>query len=391
VPAKFDLTFAATESGDDIWLIVEYCTALFRKEKIVRLAGHLRNLLNAIVEDANIQLGELDILSDAERHQLGRIDQQDLSKAPTIAGLSEYISGEKISALENKGISLLRTGKKTDKNFFLVHSGSGHSIEYLKFTSNLNENFNYWGINYERGNYYGPRERTIEEIASDYIKKIKGIQASGPYYISGWSLGGTIVFEIAWQMEQNGDKIKFLGIYDTMPLEKGLRLPSSFEEKKFTLRTEYELIERILPEYRLPEKHKVRSVMDLWDHIMGDLTKISNDLAIKERLYNNYFGGLRINMQDYMRLTLAEILENLNLRRELLSSDLRYEEKGEINTPINYFIADKEKQVYEKAWSNYSSETVRFYHIDADHFSMFDEDAEKLAGAVERALEEENI
>ncbi|MDR2713361.1 MAG: hypothetical protein LBB91_09660 [Clostridiales bacterium] len=40
------------------------------------------------------------------------------------------------------------------------------------------------------------------------MKKIKGIQIKGSYYISGWSLGGTIVFEMARQMEENGDKIK---------------------------------------------------------------------------------------------------------------------------------------------------------------------------------------
>jgi surfactin synthase thioesterase subunit len=122
---------------------------------------------------------------------------------------------------------------------------------------------------------------------------------------------------------------------------------------------------------------------------MGDLTKIANDSAIKERLYSLCFNGVGIKMQDFMRLTLTEILENLNLRREILSADLRYEAKGKINIPINYFIADKGKQAYAKAWSDYSSETVRFYHINADHFSMFDEDAEKLAEAVEGALEEQ--
>jgi amino acid adenylation domain-containing protein len=68
--AKFDLTLTVTETGRGIYCKFEYCTALFKRETIERLAGYFRNLLEAVTADPDIRLDRVEILTAAERNQI---------------------------------------------------------------------------------------------------------------------------------------------------------------------------------------------------------------------------------------------------------------------------------------------------------------------------------
>ncbi|HEX3043997.1 MAG TPA: amino acid adenylation domain-containing protein, partial [Bacillota bacterium] len=68
--AKFDLMLTATETSGGINFELEYCTALFKRETIERLAGHFINLLERITENPELSLSAIDMLSDQERKQL---------------------------------------------------------------------------------------------------------------------------------------------------------------------------------------------------------------------------------------------------------------------------------------------------------------------------------
>ena len=68
--AKFDLTFTAVEVSDEIVFTIEYGASLFKRETIQRLSIHLQNLMNEIVADQALLLGDINILSSAEREQI---------------------------------------------------------------------------------------------------------------------------------------------------------------------------------------------------------------------------------------------------------------------------------------------------------------------------------
>jgi len=69
-PAKFDMTFTATEIEDEILFNIEYCINLFKHETIERLSIHFQNLIEAIAVDTDIMLGNIDILTKAERSKI---------------------------------------------------------------------------------------------------------------------------------------------------------------------------------------------------------------------------------------------------------------------------------------------------------------------------------
>jgi amino acid adenylation domain-containing protein len=56
---------------------------------------------------------------------------------------------------------------------------------------------------------------SVAEMASQYIKEIKTIQPTGPYFIASYSIGAYIIFEMGHQLMNSGDQIGILGFIDT--------------------------------------------------------------------------------------------------------------------------------------------------------------------------------
>ncbi|OBQ35366.1 MAG: non-ribosomal peptide synthetase, partial [Anabaena sp. MDT14b] len=68
--AKFDLTLSMSETDRGLVGEWEYNTDLFDGSTIERMTAHFQNLLSAIVANPAVTVGELALLSAAERHQL---------------------------------------------------------------------------------------------------------------------------------------------------------------------------------------------------------------------------------------------------------------------------------------------------------------------------------
>jgi natural product biosynthesis luciferase-like monooxygenase protein/amino acid adenylation domain-containing protein/FkbM family methyltransferase len=68
--AKFDLGLFLEESGGEIVGAFEHSTDLFDPQRIERLAGHLRQLLEGAMADPDRRLSEIPLLTPAEREQI---------------------------------------------------------------------------------------------------------------------------------------------------------------------------------------------------------------------------------------------------------------------------------------------------------------------------------
>ncbi|MGF1488147.1 MAG: amino acid adenylation domain-containing protein [Prochloraceae cyanobacterium] len=68
--AKFDLTLSIRKTEEGLVGSWEYNTDLFDRATIERMVAHFENLLNAIVENPQLSVSQLPLLSQAEQHQL---------------------------------------------------------------------------------------------------------------------------------------------------------------------------------------------------------------------------------------------------------------------------------------------------------------------------------
>ena len=54
----------------------------------------------------------------------------------------------------------------------------------------------------------------LEEIASHYVKALREAQPHGPYFLGGWSDGGVMAYEVARQLQQQGQHVALLVLFD---------------------------------------------------------------------------------------------------------------------------------------------------------------------------------
>ena len=68
--SKFDLSLSVTEKAPGMTVSFEYNTDLFDRRTIAALAGHYRNILEAVAADPGRQLANIPLLNPAEKEQL---------------------------------------------------------------------------------------------------------------------------------------------------------------------------------------------------------------------------------------------------------------------------------------------------------------------------------
>ncbi|WDV47446.1 amino acid adenylation domain-containing protein [Clostridiaceae bacterium M8S5] len=68
--SRLDMILTAMEDSNGITFNIEYCVKLFKKETIDRLSNHFVNILKSIVEEPNLLLANIDIISKKEETKL---------------------------------------------------------------------------------------------------------------------------------------------------------------------------------------------------------------------------------------------------------------------------------------------------------------------------------
>jgi thioesterase domain-containing protein len=62
-----------------------------------------------------------------------------------------------------------------------------------------------------------PCFESIQEALAVYYIAIKGVQATAPYDIAGYSYGTTLACELAKMVESEGSEVRFLGLFKLPP------------------------------------------------------------------------------------------------------------------------------------------------------------------------------
>jgi amino acid adenylation domain-containing protein len=91
--AKFDLTLSMTETGDRLAGTIEYNTDLFEHATVARMIGHFRTLLAAIAEQPERLVGELPLVTPAERRAILVVNQTAVP-IPALRALHELFDAQ---------------------------------------------------------------------------------------------------------------------------------------------------------------------------------------------------------------------------------------------------------------------------------------------------------
>ena len=111
----------------------------------------------------------------------------------------------------------LRTGD--GPTLFCFHPASGFAWQFSVLSRYLSPRWSITGIQSPRPE--GPMQTaaTLDEVCEHHLATLLAQQPHGPYYLLGYSLGGTLAQGIAARLRQRGETVAFLGLLDTWPPE----------------------------------------------------------------------------------------------------------------------------------------------------------------------------
>jgi amino acid adenylation domain-containing protein len=106
--------------------------------------------------------------------------------------------------------------------FFCVHPAAGNVLRFAALASHLEADRPFYALQ-SQGLYGEARPlRSIEEMAAIYLREMRTVQPRGPYFVGGYSMGGTVAFEIERRLREGGEEVGLLALIDS-------RAPDAFE------------------------------------------------------------------------------------------------------------------------------------------------------------------
>ena len=98
---------------------------------------------------------------------------------------------------------------------YIVHGAGLNVLLFNALAMNMDDEQPVYGLQAKGLNGIDEPLDVMEEIAANYIAEIVAQNPEGPYALAGYSLGGTIAYEMAHQMMSMGKEVKMLAVFDT--------------------------------------------------------------------------------------------------------------------------------------------------------------------------------
>lgn len=126
-----------------------------------------------------------------------------LYEHPTIDTLALYLCSQ--AGKQNRVLVQLQKGDATrHPNVFCVHPVGGSAMAYLGLVATLPSHIPVYAFGNDDSEV--PADDLVV-MAQHYVALMQSIQAKGPYYLLGYSFGGTVVYEMARQILSAGGDV----------------------------------------------------------------------------------------------------------------------------------------------------------------------------------------
>ncbi len=135
-----------------------------------------------------------------------------LFRAPTIEQLANTIRGDDWKAAFLPVVELQTGGANP---FFCVHSLGANLVSYKRLSTMLGSDQPFFGLQPHGLDGEQAPHTSLEDMAADYLREIRGIQPRGPYNLGGVCLGGVVAFEMAQQLRAAGERTGLLLMIDS--------------------------------------------------------------------------------------------------------------------------------------------------------------------------------
>lgn len=346
--------------GETEQVIAEIWQSLFNVQKIGRhdnffsLGGH--SILGIM------------LLSQIKKQLSVEIPLRVLLESPQLSEFALAIDEPCATTSHKHLVYISKVGTKSP--LFLIHPSEGEVTYAYDLASKMSS---------ERPIYAlaaaGLREgevphQTVEAMASAYIEEIRQVQPQGPYYIAGWSAGGTIAYEMAYQLIGQDQQVAFLGVFDSSShyqyLEEAFAPICGQDFRNLSFNQWLQSL-AWLPSHVTPrEKEQIEQLMKARD-VKRLIAYCQSKLILPQGVDEE---AIRRHMALYYQMAIA------------LVSYV----KPELPIEIHAFVGKAQERKARPMQWQYFTKTV-YTEVEGDHFTMMSsEHIESLSTALEHAL-----
>ena len=321
-----------------------------------------------------------------------RVPMAELLQGATIDHLSAILSKQ----AEPTSFSLLvpMQAEGSEPPLYCVHPAGGNLFCYTDLVRHLGRDQPFYGIQAEAAKPAFGASVGIESMAADYLRAIRTFQPQGPYRIGGWSMGGVIAFEMARQLEAEGELPELLVIIDA-------EAPSG-QEAVYTWVV-------LLGSFALDLGVPMERLYESWDEVealppMGQLKRVAEEAKTAGLVpqdmnlaqFRRLFDSFKTNAQMMRRYVGGSYGGRIDLFRA--EEHLAYIGKEMPTTSLFALEHDPEQEGVDprdpaKGWGQWAQGGVEIRSVPGNHYTMVREPnvellAEQLLARIANASKE---
>ncbi|MCE0344600.1 enterobactin non-ribosomal peptide synthetase EntF [Klebsiella pneumoniae] len=161
------------------------------------------------------------LAAQLSRHLARQVTPGQVMVASTVGKLSALLAADlSDEQAQRLGLDTLLPLRESDgPTLFCFHPASGFAWQFSVLARYLSPRWSITGIQSPRPQGPMASAASLDEVCEHHLRTLLAQQPHGPYYLFGYSLGGTLAQGIAARLRQRGEAVAFLGLLDTWPPE----------------------------------------------------------------------------------------------------------------------------------------------------------------------------
>jgi amino acid adenylation domain-containing protein len=142
-----------------------------------------------------------------------------LFQEPTVQHLAMVLRGQMEPDARSVLVPLQPEG--SEPPLFFVHPSGGSVHWYVDLARHMDSARPFYGLQARGLNGDQALHTRIEDMAAHYVGAVRSVQPEGPYFLGSWSMGVIVAFEMARQLEAQGQRVALLAVLDQGPYAPG--------------------------------------------------------------------------------------------------------------------------------------------------------------------------